>query len=368
MLAQGSELSVYHWLGLTLFLIGYFLLPLSNNKVIYLVGLIVIMSTGIFVSFWDTPINLDILLLYSSVLAIAVLYLPQKVALILVFLPIIQSALHVHLWSEWFPFILFWLLILIGLFLYRNVDKKNADHEARYEALLEQYRKLKRQAATGEEWARQQERTEIAREIHDSVGHKLTALLMQIEGFRLHADESTSRKAELLKELARESLEETRKAVRTLNQDQSGGLPSIIQLIKRLEIENGLNIDFRFGAGVLSAPLGNEESITIYRVIQESLTNAMRHGTSREIRIHFETLGNRILHFEVENQVKHKRPAQEGFGLKNMKERMEEVGGEITILQIDQKFLIQARLPLKEEMRNDTDPIGRGPTHGTTRA
>src|SRR5690606_30545249 len=84
------------------------------------------------------------------------------------------------------------VLYIIGfaliLIVYRSILLERNDAKARFEALLDEFRSLKRSVKMQEETARNEERTYIARRIHDSVGHKLTSLLMQLEMFRMQAD------------------------------------------------------------------------------------------------------------------------------------------------------------------------------------
>ena len=65
---------------------------------------------------------------------------------------------------------------------------RNEESRVRYETLLSEYRNMKRRLITDEQHARQEERAQVGRDIHDSVGHKLTALLMQLEMHRMQAE------------------------------------------------------------------------------------------------------------------------------------------------------------------------------------
>lgn len=150
---------------------------------------------------------------------------------------------------------------------------------------------MKRRIVTNEKAARQEERTQIARDIHDSVGHKLTALLMQLEVLRMQADEQLAPRVTELKELARESLEETRSAVKSLKQPETGGLTAILNMIRKLEAEQFMRVHFTVQHGALSAPLRASQSFAVYRAVQEALTNLMKHSESKEAFITFEAPG-----------------------------------------------------------------------------
>ncbi|TLS51621.1 sensor histidine kinase [Paenibacillus antri] len=237
-----------------------------------------------------------------------------------------------------------------ALTLYRRERSANVEGGARFEALLSEYRKLKRQAKSGEDAARAEERTNVARQIHDSVGHKLTSLLMQIEMFRLNAAGEHLAAAEQMKRLAQDSLEETRRAVKTLQEQEQGGLPALLRLIRNLEAESYLQVEFTVRHGALSVPLGNEPSIAVYRAIQEAMTNAMRHGASRKVGILLESPGGRVFRFEVSNDADGgpEQPVREGFGLTAMRERIEKAGGELTLVRAGGQFLVRGTFKLEQ--------------------
>ncbi|WP_339157237.1 sensor histidine kinase [Paenibacillus sp. FSL W8-0186] len=245
---------------------------------------------------------------------------------------------------------LYAVMLAAGLIVFRISWKRGEEAEARNEALLSEYRKMKRRVASDEELARQEERAQIGREIHDSVGHKLTALLMQLEVFRLQAKGETELQARQLKELARESLEETRSAVKALKRSEPGGLPAIMRLIRKLEAESLIKIHFTVKHGAMSAPLTNEQSIAVYRAVQEALTNIMKHSRSREAEVTFEAPGGRVFRFEIANPGTPIDHFKEGFGLQSMRERMESHHGRLEILQHHDRFIVSGVLPLNLHM------------------
>lgn len=235
------------------------------------------------------------------------------------------------------------ILLLFYAFWYLNTHYFNLIHQSQlYEQLIDEYRKVKRYAAKNEKAIRMEERTRIAREMHDSVGHKLTALSMQLEILLMNEKNDV---LQSMKDIVNESLEETRKAVRALNMDDVEGISSVIQLIRKLESESHLRVHFTTKQGALSLTLSNQNSITLYRVLQESLTNAMKYGQSREVFVTLGTTPLGHLYFDIRNSYDHMKPFHEGFGLKNMKQRVEEAGGTLEIYQLDHTFIIEGSLP-----------------------
>ena len=76
------------------------------------------------------------------------------------------------------------------------------------------------------------ERNTIARDIHDSVGHRLTALIMKLEMLSIQNSNSDY---DELKSMAKESLEEIRKSVKTMQTDENEGIATVVHLIRKLE-------------------------------------------------------------------------------------------------------------------------------------
>ncbi|WP_096439971.1 sensor histidine kinase [Alteribacter populi] len=247
--------------------------------------------------------------------------------------------------------ILYSVMLAIALVVFRKVSEDLEEGLERNEALLSEYRKMKRRIASGEKQARQEERTQIARDIHDSVGHKLTALLMQLEVYRMQAGDEKDERLQELKKLAKDSLEETRSAVKTLKQDEVTGVSAIIALIRKLEAESFIRIQFSVKHGAFSAHLGNEQAIAVYRVVQEALTNLMRHSQVREAEIVFEAPAGGVFRFEVSNPLTEEISFREGFGVASMRERIEQAGGHYEVTQFDGRFTVRGTLPLLNEER-----------------
>lgn len=236
---------------------------------------------------------------------------------------------------------LFMALLWIGAGMALIARVRGQSAAARYDALLAEYRGLKRRSVSEEEWARQEERMLIGREIHDSVGHKLTALLLQLEAMRLKADGRIRVQAEQLKKLAQESLEETRRAVRSFRQAEPGGLQGIMRLIRNLESNHFLRVHFSVSHGAFSFPLTGEQSFAVYRAVQEALTNALKHAKAREAAVRFEAPGGSLFRFEVASPVKDCAPFREGFGLKSMRERLQSAGGGLDVWKADDAFIVR---------------------------
>jgi len=340
--------------GICLFLLIIFILPLFKEKTILQTALFSIQALLTIMIFY--PINNVFIpylfLIQSLIIAEAVYYLPRLKSLIVLVIQlgsltwiVIKANLTTSqlLWCS-----LFYLLVNLAMFHYQSLHKREIEKQKKNDALLDEYRKMKRQLVTEEEQARQDERMLIGHEIHDSVGHKLTALIMQLEVFRLHADDKVKEKIENIQELAQQSLEETRRAVKSFKQQEVGGLQGVIRLIRKLEMKSFMKINFTVKHGAFAAPLTGEQSFAIYRAVQEALTNIMKHSSTREAHVMFESPGGSIFRFEVTNLMTSNTDFQEGFGLKAMRDRLEKVGGSLEIDSDERQFIVRGSIRLIE--------------------
>lgn len=334
-----------------IFFTGFFLSPLYRAKPAMLFITLLIASICSVISLWPTTTSATdpyILLVYS-ILAGKAVYRLSAVHAACIGLVLTAGAIAPGLLGysglPWLFLALYSVILTIALTLFRTTWSRYEESVVRNETLLSEYRNMKRRLITDEQHARQEERAQVGRDIHDSVGHKLTALLMQLEMHRMQADGETAEVLKGLKALAKESLEETRNAVKSMKQQETSGLPAIIGLLRRLESESFMRVTLTARHGALTVPLNNIQSIAVYRAVQEAMTNAMKHGSTREVHIMFEAPGGGIFRFEVSNPYHRRRDTyREGYGLKAMRERMEEAGGELQISQYDNQFIVRGTL------------------------
>ena len=339
-------------LGSAIFFVLFFLAPLIRRiPVLAFLNLLGMAALAILI-FWpesETALNPYPLLIFTIIAGKAVYRLSVKAAASVGAVLLAGALLHSIAGDSGISplfILLYGLLVSAALVFFKKSYVLEEELQERNEALLSEYRKMKRRLLTDEQAARQEERTQIARDIHDSVGHKLTALLMQLEVFRLQAEGETAEQLQDLKSLAKESLEETRNAVKTLKHDEAGGVTAIIGLIRKLEAESFLRIQFSVKHGALSAPLGNDQMVIVYRAVQEALTNVMRHSRAREADIVFEAPGGSIFRFTVSNKILETSAFREGFGLSSMRERIEQAGGEFKAGPENDLFIVKGSLPL----------------------
>ncbi|CAI9394840.1 MULTISPECIES: sensor histidine kinase [Bacillaceae] len=321
----------------------YFLVPVFKRKSIPFLFILILLDITLLVTEVELHGYLFLLMLYFT-MEVGRYVSTNFFRIIICSLFLINSAIGIII-SSYVPFIWITLFLLISYLLIRlnELDKDYLQIRDTYESLLNDYRIQKRQSYHNEHAARVEERNLIAREMHDSVGHKLTALMMQIEQYSIKENKEQYR---ILKDMTEECLEETRKAVRLLQVGESGGIASIIALIKKLESENNIHVHFTTKQGVLLVNLSNKQNAVLYRSIQEGITNAMKYGSSKAVHITLgvSPIGN--LTFEIRNPYIHKHPFHYGFGLDNMTKRIEEGQGKLEVLQLDGEFILQGNIPV----------------------
>ena len=335
-----------------LFFMLYFCLPLTKNKPRQLQLVLLALALLVFFTFSSQTFNGLVLLILLVIAKQAIdylqgwrLYLQLTIQYLIVIFP------YLHTFNPFMISYFSLLILFIGFLLYiwRRTNQINTQLNDTYIQLEMEYRQLKRQTVIQEKVVRQEERNQVARDIHDSVGHRLTALLMQLEVARLQAPDTIfQEKFDQLKVLAQTSLDETREAVKTLRSEETTGLTAVIQLIRKLESESHLRVSFHVQSGALSVPLSNDQSVALYRSVQEGLTNMMRHSNERQASIEFNFLGGRFFRFQISHPLKKKVEIEEGFGLKAMRERLEQLNGSLKINQVEGEFRLIGTFPMEE--------------------
>jgi signal transduction histidine kinase len=212
-------------------------------------------------------------------------------------------------------------------------------------ALLKEYRsrqdltlaheQLRQYSLRIEDQATLHERNRIAREIHDSLGHSLTAQNIQLESALLFYNsnpEKTKIFLERAKDLGIKALSEIRKSVSALRSDplQGKSLTSILNSLVD-EFCHNSNITPHYTVN-LQQLLSPEINIAIYRIIQEALTNISKHSNATEVTIQVLSQTG-WLHLCIEDNGKGFNPQQNttGFGLRGMEERTATLGGKLHI-------------------------------------
>lgn len=218
-----------------------------------------------------------------------------------------------------------------------------------YHDLQNANEQLSEYADMAEKMAQTNERNRIAREIHDTLGHRLTGIIAGLDACLALADvapQEVKKQLAVLADVSREGIKEVRRSVSELRPDAVERL-SLNAAIRKMVTDMGKVTDTQiyFDAGGEKLEFGEDESNIIYRVIQESITNAIRHGHAGQIWVTLKRIDGEVL-LEVKDDGIGCKELKSGFGTRHMKERIEMLGG--TIAFDGQKgFKVTAHIPIR---------------------
>jgi signal transduction histidine kinase len=219
--------------------------------------------------------------------------------------------------------------------------------------LVARAERAERDAERERRLAAAEERTRIARDLHDSAGHAINVILVQAGAARLlvERDPERSRAAlQTIEEVARETLTEIDQLVRALRE---GDLPSenggnvepplgLAGLATLVERHRAAGLAVKVAASGARRPLAPGVDQAAYRILQEALTNAARHGDGRaEVAVAY---GDEALTLTVSNPAYHAH-VESGHGIVGMRERAALLGGTLDASASNGTFRIRARLP-----------------------
>ena len=263
--------------------------------------------------------------------------------------------------------------------------------ELRSEEFKERARRLEYEQEQERRLAAQDERTRIAREMHDIVAHSLSSIISQADGARYAAASARTARAqqtqqaqqaqqaeqqgqaqqsepdiaeqtlELIADTARDSLTQMRSLLGLLRTDEAtayapvptlSDVPALVEQSRRA----GLPVTFTGITGTMARTLPQGAELAAYRTVQEALTNALKHspGAATTVTIHW---GDEGLQLRVENEPVSAVTAQRtaspvpgsGNGLRGMSERIALYHGTLTYgLQPDGGWLVEAALPYRD--------------------
>ena len=193
------------------------------------------------------------------------------------------------------------------------------------------------------------ERNRIAREIHDTLGHTMTGLSAGIDACIALIDYSvdeTKKQLNIISGVARQGLKDVRRSMKKLRPDtlERESLESAIEkLITEMMSTSKVSIEFQ--SFLPSLVFEDDEEDTIYRIVQEGITNAIRHGHASRIFINFKKVDIWLVIRIRDNGIGCK-DIHKGFGLTHMKERVDMLHGTVTYSS-NNGFQVVAKLPIR---------------------
>ncbi|MGF1589900.1 MAG: sensor histidine kinase [Pleurocapsa sp.] len=247
------------------------------------------------------------------------------------------------------------LIFGLSIFFVLQLTSRVLNERRMRQQLAHAHEQLQQYAQQVEELAALQERNRIARDIHDSLGHALTGLNIQMQtAVKLWEKEPIQARSFLgqAQELGKTAMKEVRKSISTLREDKEDEQPL------QVKIET-LVADFCRGTGLsvrtdISPNISRYSSIsspvatTIYRIVQESLTNIFKYAQATDVQIQLNRSREKI-YLTVTDNGKGFNPDQNqaGFGLRGMQERVAAVKGQFQLTtSLGQGCKIKIEIPL----------------------
>lgn len=214
---------------------------------------------------------------------------------------------------------------------------------------------LQRYARVADEEAITKERHRISREIHDISGYIFTNLIALMDAAVSMGGREPEKLAELhaaARAQAREGLQETRRALRELRASDSHrerGIAAIFKIKTVFERVTGIRVSVE--TGNIPTSFGDEIDMVVYRIVQEAMTNAMRHGRATAVSVLF-WINEGSLDLCVQDDGVGAKSIAKGIGLSGMEERVGRLGGSVKAANAPEGgFRLQVRIPLPARFR-----------------
>jgi signal transduction histidine kinase len=240
-----------------------------------------------------------------------------------------------------------------GLFLFAMVIwrlRQNDEQSQRLLSQMEETRDAELRAAA------LAERQRLAREMHDVLAHSLSGLVVQLEGARLlslsdPADGRLAITIDRAHQLAKSGLDEARRAIGMLRDDELPGPDKLAALARSFEADTG--IPCRYAETGQPAELRPAVKLALYRVTQEGLTNIRKHAHPERVEVRLEYLRDGVSLAVEDFLGSQDQPAAAaaiensggGYGLTGMRERAELLGGTLTAGPAGCGFRVLLRIP-----------------------
>ena len=253
-----------------------------------------------------------------------------------------------------FPLIMLYTIILLLLLhlrkelslktnvegLYEQLRRSNYELDAARSRLLDYSKQI-------EKITKLEERNRISRELHDSIGHNLTGILMQVDAAKQVMEVDSEKGMKILESVYKNintSIEAVRQTVREIRPSKyQTHKASILELINRFTMDTGANVEYKTSG--IPYELFPSIEMVLYRNIQEALTNAVRHGSATNILVHI-IYKNECTEVVILDNGTGCKEIKKGFGISGMEERLEIIGGSIKY-EIENGFSIHMYIPIR---------------------
>ena len=327
-------------------------------------GLILLVFADIFYGSKELNTKRDRKYWFAFILVSFLMLLVTNSDVFSLFFPIPSLDVYIHFYPASIRILAFFLknslyalnmvLFIISLLFYiMNVLAENHEVEEELAMVSKVNTELNNYMALSEKIAEDRERKRIAREIHDTLGHALTGISAGLDAVGGLIDIDPNRAKEQVKsvsEVVREGIQDVRGSLNRLRPGALEGRTlkdALEKMIREYQTLSKLQVDLHYEWVDVDMDVMIED--TIFRVIQESMTNAVRHGHASRLSLHFFENEEDYL-IELQDNGVGFETLTYGYGLKQMMERISILGGQLQFESRD-GFFTRVSLPKYKEGR-----------------
>lgn len=229
-------------------------------------------------------------------------------------------------------------VVFVGIFTHvlAQADRARLQMQQMAERLDGLNQQLREYAVQAEELATTKERNRLAREIHDSLGHFLTVINVQLEAARVVLDsdqQAAYRALEKAQTLVKDGLSEVRRSVAALRASPMEGQPlttAIERLVEECQ-ESGIRCEWKVSGEVRELPARIEHAL--YRAVQEGLTNVRKHARASSVKVELDYAAENEVSLLIEDNGVglDLDKVEDGFGLFGLRERVHLLNGRVSL-------------------------------------
>ncbi len=242
-----------------------------------------------------------------------------------------------------------------------NAEEARNESQRLLTELRAAHEQLQDYAARIEQLAISEERNRLAREMHDTLGHRLTVAAVQLEGAQRLIERDPGRAAgmvETVRAQVREALAELRATVATMREPFEAELSLVVSLKRLAEsFDQATDLKVHLDLPTELCPLPNAYRLAFYRATQEALTNVQRHAQAQNVWISLSQAGDQIaLQVSDDGAGFLDETKETAFGLRGMRERISHLGGTLSIAnRAEGGAQLRIQLPKPEEQSDEKD-------------
>jgi signal transduction histidine kinase len=235
-----------------------------------------------------------------------------------------------------------------------RAETARAESQMLLAELQDAHRQLQAYAERVEALAVAEERNRLSREMHDTLGHRLTVSIVQLEGAGRLVEQDPARASQMIGTVRQqlvEGLDELRRTLAALRNPITAGitLPKALQSLIT-DFKEATHLEIQTDLPAALPPLSDAQRHAIYRTTQEALTNIQRHAGAQHVRLSLQQVDG-VIQLAIVDDGQGFNPAgiEPGIGLHGMRERANQLHGALAIQSQPGRTELILRLPIGED-------------------